>query len=473
MGLKLTAISVILVTMVLVSSSFVGATWPPSTFKTGDEKDKLNGHTFKEEYWTTDISNTSADGTVNTFTASYVNDMNVQALLIAFKTSVKDNKTSTLPYQFFGMHYYTPGGREVFLGAVLAFLMAYNDTWNESAQGAGQDGIPEPNHENVYYIFPFGVGDTNQFKGNNSYVPQVSAISVNKIADGEYEFGMTYTNLYAKIIDGNSKVGFLLSALLPLYIAKFSELTVKYHVKMDKANKKITSETHYTLGQVQKLWLFGKSVNPKLIPSNWGIAAVHYAAMFMTGYKTEDNANQSVGNLQAGLSQKTAGIHVDADGKERAFEVGFRGTYDLIDENNNNQVVKANQPAINLLVGARPVDTWLVGIQANLSLGFMGIFAYAMSAHLRTLYTSPYDLVHKGADQFLAGAFWYAVCFPGWGSYRVVHDPVYTGYTNFASGPTTTTTKKACGGSIILLGVCVAGVSGASGYGIRRKRSKN
>jgi len=159
MGLKLTAIGAILVTMIMVSSSFVGATWPPNTYKTGDEKDKLSGHTFKDNYWTTDISNTSADGTVNTFTASYVNDMNVQAFLIAFKTSVKDNKTSTLPYQFFGMHYYTPGGREVFLGAVLAFLMAYNDTWSETLQGAGQDGIPQPDHEKVYYIIPFGVGD--------------------------------------------------------------------------------------------------------------------------------------------------------------------------------------------------------------------------------------------------------------------------------------------------------------------------
>jgi hypothetical protein len=95
-----------------------------------------------------------------------------------------------------------------------------------------------------------------------------------------------------------------------------------------------------------------------------------------------------------------------------------------------------------------------------------------MSAQLRSTYSSPYDLVTRGAGQFWAGAFWYGVCFPGWGSYRVVHDPVYIGYTNFAAGPTTVK-KGACGGSIILLGVCVAGVSGASGYGLKRKRSKN
>lgn len=65
----------------------------------------------------------------------------------------------------------------------------------------------------------------------------------------------------------------------------------------------------------------------------------------------------------------------------------------------------------------------------------MSIFAYALSDYVKTKYTGPLDLAQRSlvpgnADGFNANPLWYAVSFPQWNGYRVVHDPVYTGYTD-------------------------------------------
>ena len=254
----------------------------PTEWHSGDEV-AITGHSFSEENWTADISNTTG-GATTTMTMSYINHDNAQAFLLAFKTYEKDGNISTLPYQMFGMHYTSADKRDVFIGAVLAFLMAFNDTYNGT--GPGENGMPDPGigQDHVYYILPFGVG------GNitgGSYVPEVSAIPARKIADGHYQFGMSYRNLYAKVVDGNSILNFTLSLVFPFYIAKFSELTITYDIRY--VNNTIVAETFYTLGQVTKLWLFGVEVDPHDLPDNWGIAAVHYVAMFGSTYLVEGN----------------------------------------------------------------------------------------------------------------------------------------------------------------------------------------
>jgi hypothetical protein len=64
----------------------------------------------------------------------------------------------------------------------------------------------------------------------------------------------------------------------------------------------------------------------------------------------------------------------------------------------------------------------------------MSIFAYALSDYVQSAYDSPLDLCQRSlvpanADGFNANPLWYAVSFPQWEGYRVVHDPVYTAYT--------------------------------------------
>jgi len=391
----------------------------PDTWNTGDEY-AITGHRFTEEYWTADITNTSGGATTK-MTMSYINHNDAQAFLLAFNTYEKNGNISTLPYQLFGMHYKSPDKRDIFIGAVLAFLMAFNDTYNGT--GPGENGMPDPGHENVSYIIPFGVGGT---LSNGSYIPIVEPIPVQKLGEGHYRFGMRYRNLYAKIVAANNNAILFLSWWLPLYIAKFSELTITYDVRYG-ANNTLIAETFYTLGQVTKLWLYGIEVDPHLIPANWGIAAVHYVATFGSTYTVTGNTtgNTIDTNIQHPVGEDL-NVKVGVPPR-RVFDIGFRGKFDLIDETSNT-TIRSGADARNIIVKARDPDAWLVEWQAGFSLGAMAIMAYALSPDLQSRYSGPNDLFLHGRSQFYTSGLWYAVSFPRWGGYRVVHDPAYTAY---------------------------------------------
>jgi hypothetical protein len=53
-----------------------------------------------------------------------------------------------------------------------------------------------------------------------------------------------------------------------------------------------------------------------------------------------------------------------------------------------------------------------------------------MSPNLQTRFSSPRDLYYKANETFTGAAFWYGIAFPEYHGYRVVHDPVYTAYSN-------------------------------------------
>lgn len=434
----LTVLATLSLTVFLILQSSGAADWQP-----GDEAD-LFGHTFAEEMWTVDDLTEEVDGANVTFAVSYVNYSGAQAFLVALVNVTDGVYVSTLPYQLFGMHYTTPGGQEVFLGAVFAFLLAYNDTYNGT--GAGQNGMPDPGHEPVYYVIPFGVGEQLD---NAAYRPEVEALPVEKIAEGHYRFGMRYRNLYAKVIDANNPLGFLLSLNFPLFIAKFSEFTIVYDVTIDPVAGTMRAETFYTLGQVSNLWVFGVPQTRADIPFTFGISVVHYVAMFTSSYTVEDATGLTVDTgIQQPLDEDLT-IRV-GDRAERALQVGLRGDFTLTDEETDT-LIQDTTPAYNALLLARVGDLILVRWQAAFSLPLMAAFAYGLSGEIRARYDGPLDLILNGSEDFTRAAFWYAVAFPHWQGYRVEHDPTYTAYiVPTASGgglPTGT------GGALLLLGV--------------------
>src|SRR4030042_394970 len=130
--------------------------FPPAPWNEGGEV-AVFGHTFDEEYWTNssmEVQNAAGDNL--TFSASYVNFEGVQAFLLCLNMVENVNGTGTVPFQLFGMHYRTPENREVFIGAELAFLMVFNDSYNGT--GPGANGLPDPGHEDLLYVGPFGAG---------------------------------------------------------------------------------------------------------------------------------------------------------------------------------------------------------------------------------------------------------------------------------------------------------------------------
>ncbi len=411
-----------LITVALLASP-VNAV-PPATFTDQDAMDLL-GHTFKEEYWTAEDIPFTKDGADFSFSMSYAQYKSVDTFLIAFNTYEKDENVSTLPYQLFGLHYYTPEGFEVFIGAVFAFMMAFNDTYDGT--GPGQNDLPDPGHEPYYYVIPFGLGNT---LAEEPYVPEVEPIAVQKIDEGHYRFGQRYTNLYAKVVGANNPVEFLLSAAFPLYIAKFSEFTVEYDVMIDEDTGTIKAETFYTIGQVEKLWLWGVEVDPSELPEEMGLAAVHYVVPFINGipYNKADASFDVTGNVTAELD-KDVTMSVN-DGKERAFTIGHRGKYDLINEGNGNKI-REGADATALSLQATLSDAILVAWQAAFSLDVFCTAAYAVSESLQEMYVGPKALWNAARFTFfVAPPLWYATSFPGWQGYRIEHDPTYTGFAD-------------------------------------------
>ncbi|UCH90039.1 MAG: hypothetical protein JSV49_05190 [Thermoplasmata archaeon] len=386
--------------------------------------EEIFGHSFNDEYWTKELENITENGDEVKFTVSYVNYNNVQAFLVALHSVYNpENGTGTLPYQLFGMHYVTESGQEVFVSALFAFLLAYNDT--------DGNGIPgDPTVEKRYHIIPFGAGKNL----DETYPPKVTSISVEKKSDTHYTFGMRYENLYA-ILSEN----FVLSLYLKTgMIAKITELEITYDIKFNEEEKRVTAETFYKIGEVTELWNVWLGIpTPADIDiklANHGLAAAHYVTIFTSKYNVV--GSDSGNTLDTGMTKKmdeNITIKVETD---RAFEIGFRGDYTLYDA--LGQVQKDSAPAINILLEARPLDITLVLWQLGFSANIFSFMAYGLSENIRTLYESPADLKQKSLQPhnrygFSLAALWYAVCFPEWEGYRVEHDPQYTANTIFAA----------------------------------------
>ena len=444
----LVALFALFTTVLMVSPA--GAL-PSSGWKPGQEKAVLD-HTFTEEYWTKEnLTKTNDDGAQASFSMSYVNSQECQAFLVSLNSVTKNTTVGTLPYQMFGLHYYTHRQTDTFMVAVLAFLKAYDDT--------NSNGMPDVGNEPCYYVIPFGVGDSLKNISEN-FMPESKVIPAEKLGDGHYRFGMQYKNLYAKVLDANNLLSFWLSAALPLYIARFSELTVTYDITINQKSGIAKVETFYTLGQIDRLWIFGQNVGREALPDNFGIAAVHYIATFASKYTVEGNTTGT--KITAGINKPLdENLTLKIGTSDRAMDLGFRGTFDLKNETTNTYVEK-DKRAYNALVAARPGDSWLVAWQAGFSLDVLCTVAYGLSKDIRDRYKSPLDLHNRGREQFWGAAFWYGVCFPGWKGYRVEHDPTITAYIGPSQKetPPKTCTSAIYIGAIGLLAVPAIVISG-------------
>ncbi len=78
-------------------------------------------------------------------------------------------------------------------------------------------------------------------------------------------------------------------------------------------------------------------------------------------------------------------------------------------------------------------DGLLVLWQAALSMDIFCTAAWAVSESLQDIYVGPKALYQAAPlTIFVATPLWYATAFPGWGGYRVEHDPTYTAYADVA-----------------------------------------
>ena len=419
------SILLVFTALLFLSPATTGAQ-PPSEWHPGDEYE-IFGHYFSEEYWTNDSIFVETESGYNIqFIMSYVNytaDVgSFQAALLALGL-IEDNETSalsTLPYQLFGLHFTTPSNKEIFVGAILAFLYAYNDTNGNHVPNSGED---------FWYVIPYGTSE-----GNESRIPTVDAVNATKLGPGHYQFGVTYRNLYAKIIEGGSNLlAFLLSLAFPIFVAKFSEFTVIYDIEVDTDTGEITAETFYRIGQIEELYIAGEKVDPHETLKLVGVGAAHYVVIFTSQYWVHKGSTTPV----PAADWIMANITTDRFGQERAFAIGTRGTYDLINESTDPwTTINSSLPAYSWILEPKLTDLILIAWQLPFSAYLFSVFAYAMSSYLQVMYHGPLDLFNHADTAFKTTDLWYGIAFPWYEGYRIEHDPVYTAYSNIGQETT-------------------------------------
>jgi len=440
--LKITPIlGLLLVVSMIATTATTTTATAPDEWNPGDEV-KETGRSFNEPSWTNTsmIRNGTDPNLTFNFTMSYINYSDVQVFLLALNSFVDSstNKISTLPYQLFGMHYTSNYGHEVFIGAVLAFLFAFNDT-----NGNGVPDPSSPDNEDFLYVLPYGHATVDSVDA-----PIVEPIPVEELGPGHYRFGMCYRNLWAKIVvGGDNLVAFLLSLILPIYTARFSELNVTYDIQFNDTTGEVTTQTFYTIGHVEALYFLGALVDPVEWPISVGVGAAHYVTIFTSRYTVETD---EIHNVATGIDElEEATINVEG---HRAFSIGTRGTYDLINETETPwETVESDKDAYNVLLEARLADLFLVAWQLGFSSDIFCTFAYAMSSYIQANYDSPEDLQDTGASKFQAQDLWYAVSFPEFQGLRVEHDPVYIASTDLAGIIEEEDEEQAAIGGIIVL----------------------
>jgi len=385
----------------------------------GLEKDTF-GHTFQETSWYSTVNATTEKNETAQFGISFLNLGEVQAFLITLN-HVQDNQSNVgvLPYQMFGMHYFTSEGQEVFVGALLAFLAVFEDKDGNNIPGQS---------EKFFYVIPFGAGKVV----NGTYPPTVTNMGVKKISDDHYQMGITFRNMYAVASENP-----LLSAYLATgWVLQFSELSVIYDIRFDRDSGTVSAETYYEIGQITTLYAvllgipFISQNIQETIPDNYGIGAVHFTTVFTSNFRVVDEGTGSA--LDTNRDQVVNGTVDIRTGDRRAFSVGLRGDYALLDERNGTMIAE-DKDAYNMIMKAKVNDLLLVAWQLEFSANVFSAMAFGLSHQVRSHFGSADDLEKASKTPGAAGgfgsqAFWYGVFFPGWEGYRVVHDPVYTAY---------------------------------------------
>jgi hypothetical protein len=432
------------------------AAMPISNAWTAGDEVAVFGHPFSDEYWTNDsIVVANANGTAS-FTASYVHVEDFSSFLIAFNNAnMSTGEKLILPYQLFGMHYKTPENRDVFIGAIFAFLLVHNETY-------GSNNLPDMGHDNAWYVVPFN--DNTTYGVNPSVVP----IPATKLSDGHYRFGMSYYNLTCRIVDAKTPLGFWLTLAVPIMTVLLSELTIQYDIVIHEDGS-VQAESLYTIGQVHQMEFLGAPVEPTdIIIDSMKISAVHYLSIFTSQYRVTRASSGNTITAPTSTLPMDDNISIVVGTSERAFDIGLGRQYSLFNESTDpwNQV-SDNETALNALLGARLSDLILVAWQLPLSAFIFAHMAYGLSERVRTIYSSVSDMARGtlNGTAFHNSNWWYAVTFPEWHGLRVQQDPVYVAYTSLANVPIT---EGDSGGVVALLVIGVGVI--AVIWIIRRRR---
>lgn len=191
---------------------------PITVVYTPSYEEAISGYTSKKEYWSNSSIHVSTTSVNASLTASYLHVDMFSALLVAFNELVRDNQKLIIPYQMFGMHNNTLNNTEVFIGAILAFFIVYNET-------CGDNNLLDLGQykDDAWYLSTVS-GNASPW---SNVEPVVEPTTATKIADNHYRFRMRYYNLSIRVVSAGAS--FFLSLVLPILTALISEIEIVHN----------------------------------------------------------------------------------------------------------------------------------------------------------------------------------------------------------------------------------------------------
>jgi hypothetical protein len=289
---------------------------------------------------------------------------------------------------FFGQHYMTAGGTEVFVGNTLTALEVYNDT--------NKNGLPDVNPANgtSELLYNFAVNSSRSF----TETPVEKTLLGNEY---HYTWGLRYNTIDGFLLTENQAEG----ARIQLdYLATSYDFYVRDNASYLKTSFEIGTISNVTSASGLNVNLTGLSLS------------LLYGTSIITSkaYTTVIN-EKPYNSTMATNSTEPTDLGEITIGDTEAYECVFGQNYTLI-TNSGNETYPSRSAAVS--------DQSVPGGVYRSVEGALPFFEDVLSS----LFPKMSNLTATVNLDYNVSSFLYRVCYPQWDGYAIEHDPTYIAY---------------------------------------------
>ena len=321
----------------------------------------------------------------------WINTNSTQVIYLAYVSS----KISPPVITFFGQHYMTGNGTEVFVGNTLTAMEVYNDT--------NRNGVPDVDLGNgtSELLYNFAVNSSQSFVITPLQKTLISG-------DVHYTWGLRYNTIDAFLLTENQAAG---ANVLLDYLASSYDFYVQNNASYLKTSFEIGkilnvtsySDLNFTLEGLSLSLLYGTSV----------IASNTYTTV-VNGEPYNSTTTQS-----SAIPTQSGEIRIE---DAKAYECVFGQNYTLSRDAEN-----ATYPSKSAAVSDHSVPG---GVYRSVE-GALSFFENVLSGVFPKIST----LLTTVNLDYNSSSFLYRVFYPQWDGYALEHDPTYIAYVTLIAIP--------------------------------------
>jgi hypothetical protein len=321
----------------------------------------------------------------------WINTNSTQVIYLAYVSS----KIPPPVLTFFGQHYMTGNGTEVFVGNTLTAMEVYND--------ANRNGVPDVDLSNGTneLLYNFAVNSSQSF-----VITPVQKTLIG--GDVHYTWGLRYNTIDGFLLTENQAAG---ANVLLDYLASSYDFYVQNNASYLKTSFEIGkilnvtsySDLNFTLEGLSLSLLYGTSV----------IASNTYTTV-VNGEPYNSTTTQS-----SAIPTQSGEIRIE---DAKAYECVFGQNYTLSRDSGN-----ATYPSKSAAVSDHSVPG---GVYRSVE-GALSFFENVLSG----VFPKISSLLTTVNLDYNFSSFLYRVCYPQWDGYALEHDPTYVAYMTLIAIP--------------------------------------